>query len=239
MSLGARSETKRFQIKKVWEWSGEPLPQDHPALGDLLAAGVSRPGTAYDTHRWRELVFFVTTMCDWVALDPSRQAELLADPWNYADWLETREFAPGRQLRHVLLFLLFPDQFDRILTTSQKQQVVRKFTATWGEAPDFDYSDRVALDRAVLAVRERLEDSSEGEEVDFYRAPVVEVWQEPKEPRQEEPEDPGPPLLPQAQAEAWFQERFGNIRVWALSPGEGGAHVAGLPPIEHCGDRLG
>ena len=28
---GARSETKRFQIKKVWEWSGEPLPQDHPA----------------------------------------------------------------------------------------------------------------------------------------------------------------------------------------------------------------
>ena len=219
---GARSETKRFQIKKVWEWSGEPLPQDHPALGDLLAAGVSRPGTAYNTHRWRELVFFVTTMCDWVALDPSQQAELLADPWKYADWLETRDFAPGRQLRHVLLFLLFPDQFDRILTTSQKQQVVRKFTATWGEAPDFDYSDRVALDRAVLAVRERLEASSEGEEVDFYRAPVVEVWQEPKEPRQEEPEDPGPPLLPQDQAEAWFQERFGNIRVWALSPGEGG-----------------
>ena len=127
-------------------------------------------------------------MCDWVALDPSQQAELLADPWNYADWLEARELAPGRQLRHVLLFLLFPDQFDRILTTSQKQQVVRKFTAKWGEAPDFDYSDRVALDRAVLAVRERLEASSEGEEVDFYRAPVVEVWQEPKE----EPEDPGP-----------------------------------------------
>ena len=217
-----RAETKRFQIKKVWEWSGEPLPEDLPALGDLLAAGVSSPGIAYSMHRWRELVFFVTAMCHWMVIERPRREELLADPWGFAEWLEAREHARGRQLRHVLLFLLFPDQFDRILTTSHKQQIVRKFSATWEETPELDYSDRVALDRAVLAVRERLEASDEGEEVDFYRRPALDIWQEPKEPGTRGTEPATSPLPPSAEAEKWFAEQFGEVRAWLLSPGEGG-----------------
>jgi 5-methylcytosine-specific restriction enzyme B len=57
--------SKRLQIRQVWEWSGEPLPEESPFLGDLLDEGVAHPGTAYQTHRWRELLFFITMMGDW------------------------------------------------------------------------------------------------------------------------------------------------------------------------------
>ena len=217
-----RAETKFFQIKKVWEWSGEPLPEDHPALGELLAAGVSSPGTAFNMHRWRELAFFITMMCDWTALERDSREAKLTDPWGFAEWLEKRKWAPGRQLRHILLFLLFPNQFDRILTTSQKKQVVRKFHETWGETPQVDYSDRVSIDRAVLVVREKLEASAEGEEVDFYQPPHEDVWRESKKPDTHGVEHLTSPLPSKDQAKTWFKERFAGARAWLLSPGEGG-----------------
>ena len=31
---------KLDRIRTIWEWSGMPLPQDHPALGDVLDKGV-------------------------------------------------------------------------------------------------------------------------------------------------------------------------------------------------------
>ena len=96
---GMRAETKLFQIKKVWEWGGEPLPEDHWALGDILSAGISHPGTAYNTHRWREFLFFITMIGDWLKLNDDQKSEIVRQPWEFAKWLEAREYAPGRQLR--------------------------------------------------------------------------------------------------------------------------------------------
>lgn len=49
--------TKRLQIKRVWERSQEPFPDDAPAL-EALKPGIGNPGTAYNTHRWREFQAF-------------------------------------------------------------------------------------------------------------------------------------------------------------------------------------
>lgn len=217
------AETKRFQIRKIWGWSGTALSEDHPALSDeLLGAGVANPGTAYNTHRWRELVFFVTAMCDWTALESGAREALLSEPWNFAGWLEGRKWAAGRQLRHVLLFLLFPDHFERIMTASHKLQIVRQFSKKWGESPEVDYSDRIALDRAVFEIRERLEAPEDGKDVDFYEEPHESVWREPKKLTKKVAEVDAASLASIEEAQAWLKERLGEVRVWMFSPGEAG-----------------
>ena len=217
------ASTKASQIKRVWEWSGEPLPVDHPAMGEVLSAGVSQPGTAYNIHRWQELVFFVTAMRDWSNQDHSRRTELLANPWDFAQWLEAREHSSGRQLYHVLLFLLFPDQFERITTSKHKQNIVRTFNEKWGMETEVDYSNRVALDRAVLAVRTQLEAEAEGEEVDFYQDSLVEVWASWK--KSTSPADgelvTDWSVESKKQTATWLRERFGDARVWLIAPGKG------------------
>ncbi len=219
-AMGA--ETKRYQIRKVWEWSGEALPEDHPLLGGLLTQGVSHPGTAYNTHRWREFRFFATMLADWKKLGQEERRSLLSDPWDYATWLDAREHAPGRQLRHILLFLLFPDHFERIATASHKQKIVREFRRKWDEDPDeVDYSDRIALDREVLRVRERLSEDPPAElsEIDFYHSPLAEEWRDQKvAPGSDETTDWGS----EDEARAWLERHIGERPVWLISVPGGG-----------------
>ena len=210
-------KTKLFQIKQVWEWSGEDFPPEASEEGDVLGMGVANPGPAYNTHRWRELRFFITTGAAWVELQRKRKEQLLSDPWTFAEWLEAREHAAGRQLRHALLFLLFPDQFERSLTGHHKREIIQSFFDQSDKLEKIDYKDRIAVDRAVLMVRERLERENKDVEVDFYETPFRERWGEPTV------VGPGskPLQVDEAAAHAWFQGKFGNVRAWALSPGEG------------------
>lgn len=210
-------QTKRFQIKRVWEWSGKAFPEHAWAAEELLEKGVANPGIAYHTHRWREVRFFITTGCDWYGLDLAKREELLSDPWAFASWLEARKHAKGRQFRHALLFLLFPDHFERILTGTHKRDIVRKFSDSLDQEVQIDYKDRIALDQAVLKVREHLEaEASEGE-VDFYLPHYRKEWH----PDDEDPNGDGPDLPEETEAETWYRKRFGDVRTWALSPGEG------------------
>jgi len=212
-------KTKVFHIKQVWEWSGEPLPTDHWALGEVLAMGVSNPGTAYNTHRWRELLFLVTSGGDWMKLPLERREELLANPWTFAEWLESRQHAPGRQLRHALLFLLFPDHFESTLTGRHKREIIKAFEGESDGSDVIDLKNPIAVDKAILRIRKELEERHPDIEVDFYGSPFFQRWAEPKG-----VVDPPPIISPPpdpTEAEDWYKKRFGSVRTWVLSPGEG------------------
>jgi len=216
------AKTKEFQIRTVWGWSGEELPDDHEYLGDLLAQGVANTGTAYHTHRWREFRFFITMMEDWKALDHDQRAKLLDDPWTFAEWVEGREYAPARQLRHILLFLLFPDQFERIATASHKRLIVKTFRTKWEEnAEGFEYSDRIALDKEVLRIREQLsKDYVHLEEFDFYGDPIEEIW---RTKTAVPPQRTGSERrVDHEESKKWLSEKFGDHAIWCISAGGGG-----------------
>lgn len=218
-AMGA--ETKRFQIQKVWEWSGETLPDDHWALGSILSRGVGTPGPAYNTHRWREFRFFITAMEDWKRLSSEERQTLLSDPWGFAEWLERREFAEARQLRHMLLFVLFPEEFERMWTASHKRTIVRHFKSEWDEDPEaVDYSDRIQLDKEVLRIRERLEEEygDEVEHLDFYEEPVQELWRDADQAEEQEETD----WPDEEDAIAWLDENFGDANAWLITAGEAG-----------------
>ncbi|MDE2805516.1 MAG: AAA family ATPase [Gemmatimonadota bacterium] len=209
--------TKRRQIRQVWEWSRDPLPDAPFELDVALQDGVGNPGTAFNTHRWREFLFFILAMRAWTALSKPQREALLSDPWNLAEWLKEQDETRTRQLRHMLLYLLFPDHFEPYATASQKRIILREFTKEFGEDPNqFDYNDRITVDRQLLVVRETLKEKGASEDFDFHDPPYLKVWRPGSE------EGDGEADLPsQEEAAKWYQEKFGKARVWAFAAGAG------------------
>jgi MoxR-like ATPase len=203
--------TKRLHIKRIWEWSGKGFPAGVPEL-QVLDRGMANPGTAYHTHKWREYAFAIEFASAFKQLDRTEQNRLVEDPWAFSGWLETVELSAGRQFRHFILALLFPDHFERIVTASDKQKVLRTFLLkVGGDAEGINYRDRVAVDRALYSLRERMEQTYGDDPLDYYLDPLRSVW---KKSVEEIPPPDGP-------SEAWYRERFGTARVWAISAGEG------------------
>ena len=171
-SMGAAS--KRARISEIWKWSGRDFPKDHELLDDaVLGAGVVNPGTAYNTLAWKEFRFFVVAMLKWFSLERNERGSLVDRAWDFASWLDATEFAVGRMFRHALLFLLFPDKFEPIVSNQGKRRIVSKLH----HGDRLDTSNQVELDQALLAIRQRLEDEYPDEEVHFYLSPVKELWQ--------------------------------------------------------------
>ena len=207
--------TKRQQIRRVWEWSHEPLPDAPRELHEALDDGVGNPGTAFPTLRWKELLFFIRMMEAWKRLSESQRKDRIADPWNLAKWLEERDEKGTRQLRHILLYLLFPDHFEPYASASQKRLIVRAFANKLGE--DFatvNSKDRIAVDRQIIAIRERLQQEGAAKDFDFHDKPYLQVWQP-----ESELDEGGLPS--QEESEQWYREQVGEARVWAIAPGPG------------------
>ena len=208
---------KLDRIRTVWESSGEPLPEDHWALGDVLDGGVVNPGPAYaGSHQWREFRFIVTMMLDWCSLSDRERGSLLNDPWSFAAWVYSQKDGRRRQFRHALLFLLFPDVFEPILSIRHKKAIVKAFADEIGKPSDINSMSLIDLDRALPEIRERLRDEHGGQGVHFfYESPIRELWQGVPP----EPEDDV--VVEQVDDEEWFQGRFGTADVWVIGAGEG------------------
>lgn len=211
-SNASSGATKRLQIKTVFGWSGAEIPDDHWALGDVLDQGIAHPGTAYQTHRWRELVFFIDFLLAWTVLPAEGRRALLADPWKFSEWLDEVDGASNRQLPHVICFLLFPDSFERIASGRHKERIVAAFAEHLSDPNAAKYSDRTELDKAVLKVRESMS-GEYGDDLDFYEDELADAWKPAKK----------EPVPKPAKGDAtWLAERFGGKRVWILAAGEGG-----------------
>ena len=205
--------TKRQQIRQVWEWSGEPLPDAPFELEEALNNGVGHPGTAFQTQRWREFLFFVRLMEAWKRLSASQREARLSDPWNLAEWLEEQDETRSRQLRHILLYLLFPEHFEVLATATQKRKIVRAFAKKFEEDPTaFNYKNRIAIDKQILVIRERLQEKGAASDFDFHDEPYLKVWRP-------ESGGGGDGLPSREETGLWHRERFGDARVWLLASG--------------------
>lgn len=167
-----RADNKLGKIREVYEWSGESLPKGHWALGELLEKGFVNPGQEY--HRaWKGFVFIISVMLKWTGLSRTEQSSLLVDSWGFAEWLDERSAQSSHQFRHALLFLLFPDDFESIVSESKKKEIVKAL----GQSQEKQPSTRIDLDKAVLAIRRRLEARHGGHKVDFYAEPFKQMWE--------------------------------------------------------------
>ncbi len=164
---------KRSVVTEIWSWSGNTLSSTEPLLADDVLGGIGSAGTAYNTHRWRELVFLITSLRSLRELEAGSQRLILTDGERFVEWLDQQSGANNRQLLNILPHLLFPDTFERISSRSDKESILANFK----DEPRSAWKNRrvPALDRALLGLRRDLEAQS-GAPIDFYSGELKPRW---------------------------------------------------------------
>lgn len=169
--------TKVKRIKNIWEWSDKSFPEDSESkwLSPDVLCGIGSGGRGFSTNIWREFFFLIRLMLALKKLSVQQRESLLSDGWKLAEWLEQIDECDSRQLRHMLLFLLFPDNFERIFSGEHRIKIVCAFTGE-KEAKVRSLS-ALELDKKISKIRKDQEEINTPK-LDFYFSPLKEIWQE-------------------------------------------------------------
>jgi 5-methylcytosine-specific restriction enzyme B len=168
------AEKKRDTVQTIWEWSGEPFPGETPWLSTRVLKGIGSAGQSFNYNRWRELIFFVRLMIAFKVLDSDDKKRLLGNEMAFAEWMTSIPEESSRQLRHMLLFLLFPDDCERIFGGSDRREIVVHFA----EKPrrEIEALTPIELDGELRRIRAEQEQKYQTKELDFYVSPLVGIW---------------------------------------------------------------
>ena len=120
--------TKKQNINTIMGWSDDVISPSHELLSDEVLSGVGSAGPGYNNFRWMELVYFIRLLSKYYSELQSVREALLTDGDRFTEWCESIEDNDSRQLRHMLLFLLFPDTHERIFGGSHRAKIVSAFT---------------------------------------------------------------------------------------------------------------
>ncbi|WP_232454374.1 McrB family protein [Burkholderia ubonensis] len=168
------SAHKRKTVQTIWAWSDEPSPTDSRWLDDDVLAGVGSAGPGFNQNQWRELVFVINFVRRFRELSGDDQQALTEDGWAFDEWLRQVPDWEARQFRHMLLFLLFPDDFERIFGQNDRKTIVRHYSKR--ERRAVNRMDPVQLDRELQAIRKRLEAERGTTQLDYYVPPLKGEW---------------------------------------------------------------
>lgn len=159
---------KRQVVNEVLSWAGDSLPDSHLVSG-AFSNGIGGGGQGYNTRRPFEIAFLIDLVIELKKLPKESRDMVIADPWLFQDFVDGIDEAESKQLRHMLLYLLFPDYFERIASWSHKRRIIQAFSGLLDTAPEDD-------DRTILTIRQKLAELLPGQKLDFYLSPLVEAW---------------------------------------------------------------
>jgi 5-methylcytosine-specific restriction enzyme B len=169
------AEKKRENIKAIWDWSDQPFPAGSSWLADEVLLGIGSAGPGFSNRRPRELTFCINFLLAFRKLDMNRQASLASQPWEFAEWLQKVPDAQARQFRHMILYLLFPDDFERVFSAGDRKSIAEHFAGlTRSKA---NKTAAVELDKVLRQTRIELEQKYGTKDLDYYCSPPKELWQ--------------------------------------------------------------
>lgn len=164
--------TKREQISTLWELANEPLNSDNPLLKDVVLSGVGSAGTGFNTFRAREFAYLTNVIKALLAQPSAEREARLSDGFTFAEWLSVIPENASRQFRHMLMFMLFPDDFERIFSNNDRRIIIHAFKPQQKEE-----LSAVGMDRTLLEIRREQEEKQNSNQLDFYVPPLSEIWQ--------------------------------------------------------------
>lgn len=167
--------TKRSRINTIWAWSKQPLPAND-FLSDDVLTGIGSGGPGFNNHRWREVAFCNNFVMAFKALSAAEQRRLIASADAFSEWLQSVPDADSRQLRHMVLYLLFPDDFERIFSAGDRLEVAAKFAGM----PIAELKSKTAheVDFVLKQCRAKVEAEYKTKSLDFYLDPLNDLWGE-------------------------------------------------------------
>lgn len=160
------SERKTETVRTIWNWSGENLDIDIKPFSNEVLQGAFHPGQAYNTLRWKELLYLMRIVLAFKREERDKQGGLLDRPWDFSAWLEEIDQDGSRQFQHILKFLFFPDTFERIVTIKHKMGFIKDHI---GESiKGLQKVSETRLDELLLQARDKYQRGHPGEQFDFY-----------------------------------------------------------------------
>jgi 5-methylcytosine-specific restriction protein B len=172
--MSVTKQGKLRVIERTLGPDGPTLPPDSLPVR-ALEEWIGHPGVGFNVRRDIQVAYFIDFLQRFKALDVEEARKLLQSPWELRDFADETD-APVREMRHILLHLLHPEEFERISSGSNKREIVASFA---GLLPDGAPTD---VDEQLLAIRGRLAQlvpggNVAGGELDFYNAPLHRVWE--------------------------------------------------------------
>lgn len=166
------AKTKHEQIRTIWAFSFEALYSGNPLLQDEVLSGVGSSGTGFNTFRAREFTYLTNVLKALLALPTAERETRLKNGFSFAEWLGAIPENDSRQFRHMLMFMLFPDEFERVFSSSDRRTIIRAFKPHQRVEPS-----AIAMDRALLEIRREQEEKRNTKQLDFYIPPLSDIWQ--------------------------------------------------------------
>lgn len=169
------------KIAIVREAAGSAWEDEAPGwelVEAALGEGIGNPGSGYNIRRDIQVSYLLDFAIRWKALSAEDQLAKLADPWALRDFADdASEDVPVREMRHILLHLLRPEEFERISSGTHKQQIADAFRGEFLDGEDAPED----LDEQLLRIRGALEGLGvqpdlDGGTIDFYFPPLNGIW---------------------------------------------------------------
>ncbi|PSB82724.1 McrB family protein [Photobacterium damselae] len=173
-------ESKRNSIERVFSWSGYEVntKSRQRFLSDKALTGIGSAGTAYNTLRWRELVYVIRLVEALLKLSDLERKELLKDVERLPQWLESIPENGTRQFRHMFLYLLFPEAHERIFGNTDRKSILTTLADI--SSAQYNRMHTKDADAKLLALRQLFEAEYGTQELDYYVEPLRSKWKEPK-----------------------------------------------------------
>lgn len=169
-----KPNTKRQQIRDLWELSGHTLPTAGEILSDDVLKGIGSGGPGFNNYRPAEMTFLISVVAQLKSCENTKRQHLLSNYDAFVDWIETVPREGSRQFRHMLRFFAFPDQVERISSNNDRRSILAAFKVA--SATDLRQWTDIQLDQALLSLRTKLQSETPNETLDFYMPKLKEQW---------------------------------------------------------------
>jgi 5-methylcytosine-specific restriction protein B len=119
-------KTKLANVQQVLRWMKQPV--EVPAgLVEAADGGLTDTGTFYLTNKPFQLSFLIHVGLAWRQKSPSERELMLADPWQFKDFLVSLPVTRSAPMRMALLHFVYPDVFEIIISATHKRQICAAF----------------------------------------------------------------------------------------------------------------
>jgi hypothetical protein len=196
-------ETKKGYIGLVISPSVFSPESREQFLSEQVLSGIANPGREYIRNKFTFWIYLVIMLSHWKSLPQNERNTFRGDDesWRFAEWWDgiwdsnfddlRKELCPpitkryiqkNPQIRHCLMFFLFPERFERAVSASDKEQILRDliYLVDKGQIAEFlgagGYESQIAIDRAIFNLRSVLELVHDRTNLDFYKDPIKGSW---------------------------------------------------------------
>lgn len=153
-----------------------------PYLSEQVLLGIGKPGSTYLISIAYMQLFFLTLLCDWKALSYQEKNQFKRNDsdtaWHFAEYcdqfLESDLYKPSaaHPFRHALLFFLYPDYFERMISSKDRTDIVKHFRIFLPDTTIGPSSSLLETDKAFYEIRQKLEFAYPDIGIDFYLEPI-------------------------------------------------------------------